>query len=102
MRARAKGSLLAAGDVQREDLLARAVSTGYVSGEVLYKTIAVDAVARIVMDPGVGIRQVILSNPCFAAVFGVTIFETTDRGAQILKTPSADPALAFVDKTDPL
>src|SRR5881296_3895096 len=100
-RACAKRALLAAAHVQLEHLLARAVSAGHVSGEVLYKSIAVDAVARIVLDPGVGIRQVILSNPCLATVFGVTVFETADRGAQILKTPSADPALEFVDKPDP-
>ena len=44
----------------------------------------------------------VLGNPSIAPVFGVTILETADRCAEVLKAPSADPALTLVDEADPL
>src|SRR2546423_277702 len=103
LRARAKSALLAAADVQLEYLLARAVTASHVTGEILYKSIAVDAVTGIALRLlDVGIGQMILSNPSLATVFSVAVFEPTDRGAQILKPPSADPTLTFIDKPDSL
>ena len=43
----------------------------------------------------------VLCNPGIATVFGVAVLETTNRCAQILKSPSANPALKLVNEADP-